>query len=237
MAIEGLDVSHWQGELSDEAIVKMVLKGVKFAYVKFSQGKDMADDRAEHNAMALQAAGILTGAYHFVTRDNALEQYSWFLRCVGDFKMDLPPAMDCEKNTDGTFPTQAIVDVMGRKLTDWMKTQPKLAAYPYPAIYTNPSYGNKIFTDKIMGRYLLWIAHWRVEEPRPPTVWTGQSYFIWQDGVVEGAPYGIVGQVDHDVWGPYMPFPGSQPATNEMVATLKYPDGSVFQGMVKEVVA
>ena len=46
----------------------------------------------------------------------------------------------------GAAATQAIVDVMGMKLTTWMAVRPEYTGFPYPAIYTNYSMGNTIFT-------------------------------------------------------------------------------------------
>lgn len=237
MTTIGLDISHWQGALTAEIVAQMWAAGVRFVYHKISQGVDYKDDKAAGNIRLLQAGGMLTGGYHFVTRDNANDQFSWFVGCMAGLDFTLPPAQDVEMNpTDRTYPTQATVDVIGRSLTDWMKFEPQLAAFPYPAIYTNPSSGNRVITSANMSRYLLWIANWRVPTPNLPKVWQGKPYFIWQDNVVDASPYGLTGQVDHDFWGTYMPFPGQPPATDELETTVRYPDGRTFKGLVREVV-
>lgn len=109
-----------------------------------------------------------------------------------------------------TYPSEAVIDAIGRKLTTWMLSQPQLVErnYLYPMIYTNYSSGAHIFKTASMKRYYLWVANWGVTTPLKPPVWKDEPYMIWQDGVVSGLPYGISGQVDHNLWGYLFPFPG-----------------------------
>jgi hypothetical protein len=98
-----------------------------------------------------------------------------------------------------------------------MADQPALKSYKYPAIYTNQGSGNRIFKTASMSRYPLWVANWHspnkppLTEPALPAVWKGKLWYIWQDSIIDGAPYGINGQVDHDIWGSLFPFPGDEP--------------------------
>lgn len=137
-----------------------------------------------------------------------------------------------------TYPSMAVIDSLGRKLEAWMATQPKIRSYIYPAIYTNASSGNKIFgTTTAMNRYLLWVANWRTPVPTLPKIWFGKPYYVWQYDVVDGAPYGIDGQVDLDQWGDQFPFPGDEPEPPpptedyfDVVAT--HADGRIYTGRV-----
>jgi hypothetical protein len=36
---------------------------------------------------------------------------------------------------------------------------------------------------------------------------------VWQDAVVGGKQYGISGNVDHNYWGTFLPFPTDTPPT------------------------
>ena len=204
--IIGCDISHHQGEAIDWN--KMADAGVKFIYIKCSQGINIKDHDFETNIMGAYSVGILPGPYHFVTADNPAKQYEWYIRCMGDYMFGLPPALDVEQRGI----TEALVDGIGRKLTSWMEDQEDVAAYKYPTIYTNNGMGNAIFKSKSMARYLLWIAHWPrtvpLTKPTLPSVWKGGPYFIWQDKVLpSGAEYGVPGALDHDVWGTLYPFP------------------------------
>jgi len=143
-----------------------------------------------------------------------------------------------------TYPTEAIVDAIGRNLTTWMQARPALAPYQYPAIYTNASSGNVIFKSASMSRYPLWVANWNVTKPLLPTVWKGKTWYIWQDAVVAGEPYGIAGKVDHDVWGELFPFPVTpepepepepDPGQRTIHVEMKDSDGSEWSGTLYEV--
>ncbi len=262
--IIGIDISHWQGQLSNEAISKILALGVRFAGVKFSQGTSYRDDCAVYNASQLQVAGVKVFPYHFVTTDNGIQQYNNFVESMAGFQFDLPPALDCEyyNQVSGnayrgpviftgmfglTITTAAIVDVIGMRLTEWMKSQTKLTTYQYPTIYTNVSSGNKIFTSAYskMNRYNLWVANWKVAKPNLPAIWKDKGYLIWQDGVVDGSPYGIAGDVDHNVWGNLFPFPDNppppdpepepNPEADYYDMTLKSKSGKSYAGRITEV--
>lgn len=294
--ILGIDISKWQSELSDSTVANMVQAGIQFAYVKASQGAASQDVRFEHNVMVLQASGVLVGAYHFVTNDNASQQYDNFLAQLSKFPVwGLPPALDCEAYTSGgmdglayslrelqtfwqandefvreliecegvfkyaispdgktvgvydtsalSYPSQAIVDAMGIKLTAWMDTQPSLEDYAFPSIYTNQSSGNKIFTSATMSRYLLWIANWNspgkppLVAPNKPAVWKDTPHYVWQYAVQDGNDFGDPGtQYDRDRWGPLLPFPGTPepppPDEDTIEVTIKQ-NGKVYAGTLE----
>ena len=143
-----------------------------------------------------------------------------------------------------SYPTESAIDFIGRQLTTVMAADPRWVDYEYPAIYTNASSGNKIFRTSAMSRYPLWVANWStpgkppLTEPTKPAVWKGVDYYVWQDGVIDGTPYGIAGKVDHDVWGQLIPFPGDEPEppppSNEIEVTIKEPDGTKWAGKLQE---
>lgn len=252
MTIVGLDLSKWQGTITAATVAAMKAQGVQFCGVRVSSGAGYQDPQAFNSARLLQAGGIMVYPYHFTTNDNAADQYNWFVYCMGNIEWDLPPALDCEAFTatgygevvshdlvfNLSYPSEAIVDSIGRSLTALMATRPKWKPYVYPTIYTNYSSGNIIFKTASMSRYSLWVANWNVEKPLKPNVWKGTKYMIWQDAVVDGTPYGIAGKVDHDVWGDLFPFPGAPiPPPPEqdyidLVGTSK--DGSKWAGRLTE---
>jgi len=75
--IIGCDISHHQGEAIDWN--KMAAAGVKFIYIKCSQGIDIKDHDFEANMKGARSVGILPGPYHFVTADSPYKQYEWYL--------------------------------------------------------------------------------------------------------------------------------------------------------------
>jgi lysozyme len=92
--VEGVDVSRHQGAIDWRALAG---SGVKFAYIKASEGADFRDDRFASNWRESAATGIKRGAYHFFTlcRPGA-EQAANFLRTVPRDPNALPPAIDLE---------------------------------------------------------------------------------------------------------------------------------------------
>lgn len=106
------------------------------------------------------------------------------------------------------IPSEATVDVIGTRMRQWMKLQPRLGIFSQPSIYTNVYSGNAIFKSPSMSKYGLWVANWGVSTPYLPNIWVGKKYIIWQDDVIDGQPYGIDGDVDHNVWGKLYDFPG-----------------------------
>src|SRR5262245_51070496 len=84
--IHGIDVSKYQGAIDWEAAKSK--GGVRFAWIKATEGGDRKDDRFEENWRGARAAGIPTGAYHFYYFCRPVEdQIAWF-------KTHVPPARD-----------------------------------------------------------------------------------------------------------------------------------------------
>jgi len=127
-----------------------------------------------------------------------------------------------------TYPTEAIIDVMGRKLMGFQ-------GFPMPVIYTNPASGNAIFKSPSMRKYLLHIAHWGVKKPTLPKVWTGEDWYMWQDGVIEFD--GVQDKVDHNIWGKKVKFPEDTtpppPPVSSKWYVVAYPGGVKHEGTIE----
>jgi hypothetical protein len=91
-----------------------------------------------------------------------------------------------------------------------------------------------------MKKYPLWDANWNVAIPALPNVWKGEQLYIWQDKLVDAAPYGVTGskQVDHDIWMTKIPFPDVEPppppppVEDEIAVTIKAEkDGKIYSGV------
>ncbi|MFE6687448.1 GH25 family lysozyme [Streptomyces sp. NPDC057743] len=94
----GIDVSHWNVVTDWNAVAQ---SGMKFAYVKATQGTSGTDPKfAEYHQGAL-GAGLLTGAYHFAdpTESDGKAQADYFVDHGGGWTPDgktLPGALDLE---------------------------------------------------------------------------------------------------------------------------------------------
>ncbi len=77
MPIQGIDVSYWQGDIDWDAVRDA---GVRFAFIKATEGGDHLDPKFLENWYAAKRAGIARGAYHFIYWCRpANEQALWFM--------------------------------------------------------------------------------------------------------------------------------------------------------------
>lgn len=69
--IEGIDVSHWQGNINWNSVKN---DGVKFAFAKATEGVDFIDSKYVQNMNNASAAGVFIGPYHFARPDSFEKQ-------------------------------------------------------------------------------------------------------------------------------------------------------------------
>ena len=80
LPVQGIDISKYQGDIDWARARK---DGIRFAYLKVSEGGDRVDDRFYDNWAGAAAAGIPRGAYHFMYWcRTASEQAEWFAQAV-----------------------------------------------------------------------------------------------------------------------------------------------------------
>ncbi len=96
--VHGVDVSKYQGNVNWDAVHE---GGVKFAYIKATEGGDRIDPNFVRNWQGAKAAGLPRGAYHFVYwcrpwQDNM----AWFEKNVPPERDALPPVLDVEATPD-----------------------------------------------------------------------------------------------------------------------------------------
>ena len=61
-SVKGVDVSHYQGEIDWRALRQ---NGVRFAYIKATEGASLRDPRFTENWRRSHDAGMVRGAYHY----------------------------------------------------------------------------------------------------------------------------------------------------------------------------
>ena len=165
--VDGIDVSHWQGDIG---WMQVANAGIKFAFVKGTEGVGWTDVMFHNNMAEGENAGVYLGVYHFARPDlgnTGEEEANWFLEASGDYLKSgyLRPVLDLEVGSS-----------LGRTaltnwVLEWMETVKNRTGIS-PLIYTNLNYVNNYLTDAVT-EYDLWIAYWSCEpEPtytRPPT--------------------------------------------------------------------
>ena len=96
LPIQGLDIARYQGRIDFD---KARAGGVRFIYIKSTEGKDYIDPNFYANWSGARASGVARGAYHFMTWCSlASEQAAWFVRNVPADQDALPPVLDLEWN-------------------------------------------------------------------------------------------------------------------------------------------
>jgi lysozyme len=94
-AVKGVDVSHYQGEIVWRALRQ---SGVRFAYIKATEGASMRDPRFGQNWQRSQDAGIPRGAYHFFSLcKSGAVQAANFIAAIPASTSSLPHALDVEQ--------------------------------------------------------------------------------------------------------------------------------------------
>jgi lysozyme len=176
-AVHGLDVSEYSGAVDWS---KVAAGGFHFAFVKATEGVDLADSAFDDHWPAVRGAGLIRGAYHFfVSEDDPAEQAAFFIAKVDLEPGDLAPVVDVELIGHGTH------EGLPERLQTFLD---RLEAHygVKPIIYTSPSFWDAHLTDAF-GDYPLWVAEYDVEQPRLPNSWDTWHLWQWQaDTAVDG---------------------------------------------------
>lgn len=128
--IPGIDVSHYQAQIEWD---KVAAAGIRYCFIKASEGDRFTDDFFPDNWDAAKGAGVIRGAYHFFRpKVDVGSQVENFVNKVGALTSgDLPPALDVEIPEDwtGIPPAEAVQHV-----TKWLQ-QVELWLGAKPIIY------------------------------------------------------------------------------------------------------
>jgi len=182
--IPGIDVSHYQGTID---WAKVAAAGIKFAYLKATEGIDTVDEFYIRNRAAARSHGILTGSYHFYHYDQAWgPQATHFVGIVGNFKDELPPMLDLEQDKFRNHKfTLATADATRQTLA-WLDTLQK-SSHKVPGVYCDPNFRETFLRDAGYRQYLLWEASLSAVAPVSVAPWTRISFWQYRwNGTVPG---------------------------------------------------
>ena len=177
-ALLGIDVSHYQGVIDWP---KVAAAGVKFVFIKATDGATLADPMAKTNASGAAAAGLPFGFYHFWRpTDDWRAQADFFLSVIDDAAPlanagILPNVLDIEVGSLSE-------DNQGDALS-WLKAAPGQIAI----VYVSPSYARFNLTDPAWIQYSLWSAHYT--DLMQPNTDKWPSWMFWQrqgNGTIPG---------------------------------------------------
>lgn len=231
--VKGIDVSHWQGSIDWK---KVAADGVKYVFIKATDGASKIDLKLSSNATGAAAAGLKVGFYHYAHPDlNAPEtEAANFFRNVKQYKADFPHALDVEGEAS---------KVGAAALTTWcikfLREVERLTGHP-AMIYTGASFAKTYLgTDKAreLGKWPLWIAHYKTDKPMANPTWDRWATFQYSDA---GKVTGISGNVDMNAmdqsfYDKYVLAPQPQPAKEEVdeLELTKYQRDTLVAGLEK----
>lgn len=187
-SVVGIDVSNHQGVIDWP---KVRAGGVRFAYIKATEGGDFRDKSFARNWQDSAGAGIPRGAYHFFTACKpGTEQARNFIAAVPRESIALPPVVDVEH--DGPCRDGALVGDLVGEIERFM-TDVQSHYGVRPLVYTTAEFHDANLKGKLASAQ-FWIRSLVVEPPFRKAEWR-----IWQYHN-RGIRLGVEGPVDLNVF-------------------------------------
>lgn len=173
--LPGMDVSHFQSVVD---WAEAAASGIKFCFIKATEGAANVDPRFARNWRAAGAAGLLRGAYHFFHPSfPAATQASLFIRTVVRLEAgDLPPVLDLEVPAAWASIAQSARAPLA---IQWLETvESRLGATPI--VYLSPAFATEILGNApALARFPVWFAHY-TDAASPTIAEPWNSWNFWQ---------------------------------------------------------
>jgi lysozyme len=193
MPVQGIDISRYQGEIDWNRVRSA---GVRFAYMKVSEGGDHVDESFYRNWSAASRAGVARGVYHFMYWcRTAAEQAVWFSHAVPHDPTQLPPVLDLEWNhASATCPKRVPRDVALEKIRKMLEIM-EYHTGKRPVIYTDINFHRDVLEGELKG-YEFWLRSVAAE---PHERYRDRPWTFWQYTATGRVP-GVAGNVDRNVF-------------------------------------
>ncbi|MEP5154674.1 GH25 family lysozyme [Planktotalea sp.] len=134
--VHGIDAARFQGQMNWRQIRQ---EGVRFAWLKATEGGDLLDPEFKANWRAAKRARVPVGAYHFYYFCTDPDtQAKWFIKNVPRLRGGLPPVLDLEWNpfspTCTLRPPAAEVRRVTKRFTDIVERHYQTRVVVYTAL-------------------------------------------------------------------------------------------------------
>ncbi len=191
--IQGIDVSKYQGDIDWMAVRE---SGVRFAWIKATEGGDHLDSKFMQNWEMARAAGVPRGAYHFMFWCRpATEPAAWFLANVPNDPYALPPVLDVEWNgTSKLCPKKIPREVALSEMRTVLAAMER-AYGKKPVIYTSVDFHRDVLQGEF-SEYPIWV---RSVKYYPTVKYGDRVWHFWQH-TAQGSIPGIRGYVDRNAF-------------------------------------
>jgi len=192
MPIQGVDVARYQGVID---FGRVRAAGIRFVYMKGTEGKDYVDPAFATNWANARAAGTAHGVYHFMTWcSTAAEQARWFKKMVPQDPTALPPVLDLEWNHQSSckakFSKADMLEKIHVMLTAMEEHTGKL-----PIIYTDIPFHRDVLAGEDFDN-AFWLRSTAAE---PHERYGSRRWLFWQ-WTQTGTVNGVAGEVDRNAF-------------------------------------
>jgi len=192
--IHGIDVSKFQGDIDWSQVAS---SGVKFAWIKATEGGDHLDDRFQANWTAAKEAGVPRGAYHFVYWCRPpLEEMAWFEQNAPADPDALPPVLDVEATPTSKTCRRHLTQEGAVADMKVMLQEMERHFGKRPIIYTTVDFYEAILSDGAFADYPIWV---RSTKHHPSVKYGSRPWSFWQYQSDAWVP-GIGTKVDRDAF-------------------------------------
>ena len=192
--IQGIDVSKYQGNIDWQAVHD---SGVRFAWIKATEGGDVVDSKFQANWEGARAAGIPRGAYHFMFWCRPWqEEVNWFIKNVPAEPDALPPVLDVEATPQSKMCKRTLE--RDKTIADMRQILQELERHygKRPVIYSSVDFYQSILYDGALSEYPIWV---RSTKYHPAVRYGNRHWHIWQYAS-DGSVPGIRGAVDRNAF-------------------------------------
>ena len=154
----GIDVSHYQGKIDWDQLIKNSSVKISFVFCKATEGTQVIDGQWRRNQKALRERKIPLGAYHYFRPNiDPTLQARFFLKHYKAKNNDLPPVIDVEEEGEDEI---ALINDVKR----WMDVVEEKTG-KRPIIYTNYYMFANLF-EPYFRDYKFWIANYNDKPER-----------------------------------------------------------------------
>ncbi|MDR3616638.1 MAG: GH25 family lysozyme [Candidatus Obscuribacterales bacterium] len=203
---KGIDVSEFDNTIDWTQVQQ---SGVKFAFIRATDGTTIQDSSFVTNWQGAEQAGIPVGAYHYFSTSSAVQtQIDNFIK---ETKLvnagNLPAVLDVEDPTQFSKLTTAQSVQMIQQWLDGVQQ----ATGVQPMLYMSSSFSAEVLGNAPQfNKYQLWVADYTTAaQPVVPKPWTNWNFWQQTDS---GKVTGIAGGVDLDYFnGPVQSLPVTNP--------------------------
>ena len=192
LPIQGMDIARYQGLIDFNTVYG---SGVRFVYMKGTEGKDYVDPNFRENWRRARAAGMAHGVYHFMAWcSTAADQARWFIENVPNDPTALPPVLDLEWNHQSSckrkWSKQDVLEKVRVMLAAMEKHTGKM-----PIIYTDITFHRDVLAGEHFDN-AFWLRSTAAE---PHERYANRRWTFWQ-WTQTGTVKGVKTEVDRNAF-------------------------------------